>query len=339
VRKVLGSVFWLAVFTVVASVCAILMLTALRNPVNGPVTHYTASFTDVSGLDAGNDVRIAGVQVGKVEGIRLDGHTAKVDFTALNAHPVYRDTVAAVRFQSLLGQRYLELVQSGAGGQGGERLPAGADIPLGQTIPSFDITKLFNGFRPVLTTLDPAQLNQFGENLLRLIQGDGSGLGPVLHDIDAITKFAANRQAAITVLLRNLGEISVDMGGKSQQLFHLIATLNELLISFTSKADDFRASIDMELPLMRSLVHTLQYAERTFDGSTVPVYDLMSRMFPQTPTIIAGLSLVPSLVQGLRDSLVDEPPATPNFTCSHGEVPLPGIGEVSFAQQNLVVCN
>jgi phospholipid/cholesterol/gamma-HCH transport system substrate-binding protein len=335
-RKVLGSVFWLAVFTVVATLCAVLMLTALRNPVNGPVTHYTASFTDVSGLDAGNDVRIAGVQVGKVEGIRLEGHTAKVDFSALNAHPVYRDTVAAVRFQSLLGQRYLELVQSGTGG---ERLAAGGNIPIGQTIPSFDITKLFNGFRPVLTTLDPAQLNQFGENLLRLIQGDGSGLGPVLHDIDAITKFAANRQAAITVLLRNLGEISADMGGKSEQLFRLITSLNGLLTSFTSKADDFRASLDMELPLMRSLVHTLQYAERTFDGSTVPVYDLVSRMFPQTPTIIAGLSLVPSLVQGLRDSLVDEPPPTPNFECSHGEVPLPGIGEVSFAQQNLVVCN
>jgi phospholipid/cholesterol/gamma-HCH transport system substrate-binding protein len=331
----LGSVFWLALFTVVSVVCAIVMLTALRNPVSGPVRHYSATFTDVSGLDVGNDVRIAGVQVGKVETIRLEGHTAKVDFSALNAHPVYRNTVAAVRFQSLLGQRYLELIQSGTPG---ERLAAGANIPIGQTIPSFDITKLFNGFRPVLSTLDPAQLNQLLDNLLRLIQGDGSGLGPVLHDLDAITKFAANRQAAITVLLRNLGEISADMGGKSEQLFHLITTLNGLLTSFTSKADDFRASIDMELPLMRSLVHTLQYAERTFDGSTVPVYDLMSRMFPQTPTIIAGLSLVPSLIQGLRDSLVDGPPATPNYECSNGEVQLPGIGEVSFAQQNLVVC-
>jgi phospholipid/cholesterol/gamma-HCH transport system substrate-binding protein len=325
----------LAVFTAVATVCAILLFTALRNPVSGPATRYTANFTDVSGLDAGNDVRIAGVQVGKVEAIRLDGRTAKVDFTALNSHPVYRSTVAAVRFQSLLGQRYLELIQSGTAG---ERLAAGAAIPIGQTIPSFDITKLFNGFRPVFATLDAAQLNQFGENLLRLIQGDDSGIGPVLRDLDAISKFAVNRQAAITVLIRNLGEISVDLGGKSKQLFHLIDTLNELLTSFTSKADEFRASIDIELPLLQSLVHTLQYAERTFDGTTVPLYDLMSRMLPQTPTIVASLSLVPSLIQGLRDSLVADQPATPTFVCSHGEVHLPGIGEVSFAQQDLVVC-
>ncbi|MCV7078904.1 MlaD family protein [Mycobacterium szulgai] len=334
-RKVSRSVLWLTVFTTVATVCAVIVLTALRSPVSGPVSHYTATFTDVSGLDVGNDVRISGVQVGKVDAIRLDGRIAKVGFTALDDHPVYRNTVAAVRFQNLLGQRYLELVQSAAGG---ERLPAGGAIAIGQTVPSFDITKLFNGFRPVFQTLDPAQLNQFGENLLRLIQGDDSGLGPVLRDLDAIAKFAVNRQAAITVLIRNLSEISGDMGGKSQQLFHLIATLNDLLAKFTSKADDFRASIDIELPLLRSLVHVLEYGEHTFDGSTVPLYDLMSRMFPQTPTIVAGLSLVPSLVQGLRDSLADDQQATPVFTCSHGQVHLPGIGEVSFAQQDLVVC-
>ncbi|BBX75955.1 putative Mce family protein [Mycobacterium shinjukuense] len=330
-----GSVLGLTVFTAVATVCAVIVLTALRSPVTGPVSQYTATFTDVSGLDVGNDVRISGVQVGKVRAIRLDGRTAKVDFTALHDHPVYRNTVAAVRFQNLLGQRYLELVQPAAAG---ERLAAGASIPVEQTIPSFDITKLFNGFRPVFGTLDPAQLNQFGEHLLRLIQGDDTGLGPVLRDLDAIAKFAVNRQAAITVLIRNLGELSVDLGGKSQHLLHLIATLNGLLTTFTSKADEFRASIDIELPLLRSLVHTLQYAERTFDGSTVPLYDLTSRMFPQTPTIIAGLSLVPALIQGLRDSLVDDQQGAPSFGCAHGEVHLPGIGEVSFAHQDLVVC-
>ncbi|KAA1251626.1 MCE family protein [Mycobacterium simiae] len=334
-RKVSRSAFWLTLFTTVATVCAVIVLTALRSPVNGSVVRYTATFTDVSGLDVGNDVRISGVQVGKVQAVRLEGRTAKVDFTALNEHPVYRNTVAAVRFQNLLGQRYVELVQPAAPG---ERLPAGSAIPIGQTVPSFDITKLFNGFRPVFTTLDPAQLNQFGENLLRMIQGDDTGIGPVLRDLDAISKFAINRQAVISVLVRNLSEISRDLGGRSQQLFRLIASLNGLLSTFTSRADEFRTSIDVELPLLRSLVHILQYAERSFDGSTVPLYDMTSRMFPQTPTIIAGLSLVPALIQGLRDWLVRDQQATPTFTCSHGQVHLPGIGQVSFAQQDLVVC-
>ncbi|MFV8319287.1 MlaD family protein [Mycobacterium sp. 23] len=336
-KKLARPVFWLTTFTAVATVCAILLLTALRSPVNGAVSHYSATFTDVSGLDVGNDVRISGVQVGKVEGIQLEGRTARVDFSALNEHPLYRNTIAAVRYQNLLGQRYVELVQTASSGErAGQRLPEGSAIPVGQTVPSFDITKLFNGFRPVFQTLDAAQLNQFGENLLRLIQGDDTGIGPVLRDLDVISKYAVNRQAVITLLLHNLSDLSHDLGGKSQQLFNLINALNDALATFTSKAEQFRTSIDIELPMMRSLVQVLQTAERGFDASTSPLYGMATRMFPQTPTVIAGLSLTPTLIQGLRDSLVDD--ERPAYTCSNGEVRLPGVGEVSFAQQGLVVC-
>jgi phospholipid/cholesterol/gamma-HCH transport system substrate-binding protein len=334
-RSVTKSVIWLTIFTAISVVCTLIVLTALRSPVTGAVARYTAAFSDVSGLYAGDDVRISGVQVGKVEGIRLDGRIAKVDFTAQVDHPVFANTVAAVRYQTLVGQRYVELIQPA---KPDRRLLAGETIALSQTIPSFDVAKLFNGFRPIFQTLDPAQFNLLGENLLRLIQGDENGIGPFLHDLDVISKVAVNRQAVITVVLRNLSAISQDLGGKSQELFHLIAKLNQVVGEFGSKAEEFTTAMESGLPVLRNTTHILQYAERIFDGSTVPLYDLTSRMWPQTATIIAGLSLAPSLIQGMRDWLVDDQPATPAFSCSHGEVTLPGIGQVSFAQQNLVVC-
>lgn len=333
--KVSRSILWLTVFTAIATVCAIIVVNTLRSPIEGTVAKFTATFSDVSGLFVGNDVRISGVQVGKVQAVRLDGRNAHVDFTVLDEHPLYQNTVAAIRYQNLLGQRYLELMPPDTPSG---RLVPGAGIPLARTIPSFDVAKLFNGFRPIFQTLDPAQFNQLGENLLRLIQGDESGIGAVLRDLDAISEFAVNRQAVFVVLIRNLGDISRDLGGKSRQLFDLITTLNGVLLSFTSKVEQFRTSIDELLPPLRNIVHLLQYSESTFDGTTRPLYDLTSRMFPQTPTIIAGLSLVPSLIQGLRDSLVEDTSATPTFTCSDGQVKLPGIGMVSFAQQNLVIC-
>jgi phospholipid/cholesterol/gamma-HCH transport system substrate-binding protein len=334
-RSVAKSAVWLTIFTAVAVVCTLVVLTALRSPVIGTVSRYTAAFSDVSGLYVGDDICISGVQVGKVESIRLDGRTAKVGFTAQSDHPVFTNTLAAVRYQTLIGQRYVELVQPA---EPDARLADSGTIPLGQTIPSFDVAKLFNGFQPIFETLDPAQFNLLGENLLRLIQGDESGIGPFLHNLDAISKLAVDRQAVITVMIRNLSAISQDLGGKSQQLFHLIGQLNEVLTRFNSKAEEFRAALDTGLPVLRNTTHVLQYAERTFDGTTVPLYDLVSRMWPQTPTIIAGLSLAPSLIQGMRDWLVDEQPADPTFLCTNGEVALPGIGQVSFAQQNLVVC-
>ncbi|OBG46538.1 mammalian cell entry protein [Mycobacterium alsense] len=334
-RSVTKSVVWLTIFTAVAVVCALIVLTALRSPVTGAVSRYTAAFSDVSGLYVGDDVRISGVQVGKVQTIRLDGRIAKVDFTAQDDHPVFANTVAAVRYQTLLGQRYLELVQPA---KPDRRLLAGGTIPLGQTIPSFDVAKLFNGFRPIFQALDPAQFNLLGENLLRLIQGDEAGVGPFLHDLDVISKLAVDRKTVITAIIRNLNAISKDLGGKSEQLFHLIATLNDVVRGFASKGAEFRDAMESSLPVLRNSAHMLAYFERIFDGTKVPLYDLFSRMWPQTATIISGLSLMPSLIQGLRDSLVDDKAAAPTFSCSHGEVTLPGIGQVSFAQQNLVVC-
>ncbi|BBX03884.1 mammalian cell entry protein [Mycolicibacterium moriokaense] len=334
-RSVAKSVTWLTIFTAIAAVCTLIVLTALRSPVSGKVSRYTAEFSDVSGLYVGDDVRISGVQVGKVEAIRLDGRIAKVDFTAQTDHPLFTNTVAAVRYQTLIGQRYVELVQPA---EPDSQLVNSGTIPLGQTIPSFDVAKLFNGFQPIFQTLDPAQFNLLGENLLRLIQGDESGIGPFLHHLDVISKLAVDRQAVITVMIRNLSAISQDLGGKSQQLFNLITELNDSLARFASVGEEFNASLDTQLPGLRTMTHLLQYTERTFDGTTVPLYDLVSRMWPQTPTIIAGLSLAPSLIQGMRNWLVDAQPAQPTFFCSNGEVELPGIGQVSFAQQNLVVC-
>lgn len=334
-RSIWNAVLWLTVFTAISAVCAVIVITALRSPVTGAVARYTATYSDVSGLFVGDDVRISGVQVGKVHTIALDGRSAKVDFTVLADHAIYYDTVAAVRYQNLLGQRYVELLQPATPGN---RLPAGGQIPLERTISSFDVTRLFNGFRPIFQTLDPAQFNQFGENVLRIIQGDETGVGPFLRDLDELSTLAVNRQAVLKVLISNLAQISNDLGGKSPQLFAMIDTLNDVLAKFTSTSQDFTVALAHELPTLRNTVHLLQYIERIFDSSTSPAYDLVGRMWPQTPTIIAGLSLVPSLIQGMRDSLVNDTPARPAFACAHGEVSLPGIGQVSFAQQNLVVC-
>lgn len=334
-RSVSKAVLWLTVFTAVSALCAVIVLNTLRDPVSGAVSRYTATFSDVSGLFPGDDVRISGVQVGKVDTIRLDGRRAQVGIAVLKDHALYENTDAAVRYQNLLGQRYVELVQPATPGP---RLAENSTIGLEHTIPSFDVTKLFNGFRPIFETLDPAQFNQFGENLLRIIQGDETGIGPFLRDLDKLSTLAVDRQSVLKVLIANLASVSQDLGGKSHQLFALITELNEVLGTFNSKAAEFNESIDRELPTFRNAVKLLQYIERIFDGTTTPLYDLLGRMWPQTPTIVAGLSLVPSLIQGMRDSLVDDKPARPAFECSHGEVSLPGIGQVSFVHQNLVVC-
>ncbi|MBN7461195.1 MCE family protein, partial [Mycobacteroides abscessus subsp. abscessus] len=72
-KRIVFLMAGLTAIVAVAVVLTLIIVNALRTPVNGPVRHYDALFTDASGLIVGNDVRISGVQVGKVEKIHLDG--------------------------------------------------------------------------------------------------------------------------------------------------------------------------------------------------------------------------------------------------------------------------
>lgn len=78
--KYRGALAGLSIFMVVAVVLTWMVYVTLRRDVPGTTVPYAAMFTDVFGLREGDDVRMAGVRVGRVEKIELHGDLAKVSF-------------------------------------------------------------------------------------------------------------------------------------------------------------------------------------------------------------------------------------------------------------------
>ncbi|WP_067689168.1 MCE family protein [Nocardia jejuensis] len=333
-NDVLRSSLKLTVFLLVVAACSTFIITALRTPIPGRKVTYDAVFTDVSGLFAGDSVRMSGVAVGKVETVALDGVRARVHFTVDDSRPIYQSTKAAVRYQNLIGQRYVELLPEG---QGGTKLAAGSTIPVERTIPSFDVSKLFNGFKPMFDTLDPEQLNQFGNNLLRVIQGDGSGIGPVLADLDKLTKHARNSEAVIVLLIRNLGLVSDAIGGKSQAVGDLVRQLSAILTQFTSKTDTILSAIDSVKSTLAPLIPLLEETRDAYDTAYGPVDGLLRRLIPQTDQLTRILAVTPQLVTGLNETVPGQG-VKPRISCSNGEAAMPALAEVILSTQNLVVC-
>ncbi|MEC3957857.1 MCE family protein [Nocardia sp. CDC153] len=325
----------LTVFLVIVAACTTFIVTALRTPIPGDKVAYDAVFTDVSGLFAGDSVRMSGVAVGKVETVSLDGTKARVHFTVDKTRPVYDNTKAAVRYQNLIGQRYVELLIEG---QGGAKLRAGATIPVERTIPSFDVSKLFNGFKPMFDTLDPAALNQFGNNLLRVIQGDGSGIGPVLADVDTLTKHAKNSEGVIVLLIRNLGMVSQAIGGKSQAVGDLVQQLAGILHQFTAKTQTMLSAVDTAKKVLAPMVPILEEGQAAYDEGYGPIDGLLRRLVPQTDELTQILAITPQLVTGLNQSVPGQG-YKPRITCTNGEAALPAQVGVILSTQNLVVCN
>ncbi|MFE4463297.1 MlaD family protein, partial [Nocardia tengchongensis] len=104
----------LAGFSLFAAVAVLLtytMWSTLQRTVPGSTHNYSAVFSDVLGLRIGDDVRMAGVRVGRVDKIEFaDGYRARVEFRIeADQHPT-TSTKALVRYQNLIGQRYIALM-------------------------------------------------------------------------------------------------------------------------------------------------------------------------------------------------------------------------------------
>ncbi|GED96713.1 MCE family protein [Gordonia crocea] len=330
----LGLASKLGAFAALVVVCAVLIVNSILTPVEGDKHDFTAVITDVSGLYPGSDVRMSGVQIGKVVDIKLDGTVAKVKFDVTTDRTIYDNTRVAVRYQNLVGQRYLELLRAE---KDGAPLPPDSTIPVQLTVPSFDVSRLFNGLQPLFTTLDPAAFNTLGQNLLRVIQGDGSGIGPALRDVRALADLATDRQKVVSILIANLAIVSQEIGGKSAQVGKFVQQLNTIVGNLANRADGIIASSLTANETLTRGADLLDQLQEAYDDSYDPLHQFLHRIFPPTALIAQALELLPSLISGFNNSFRTTTAPT-EFHCHRGRADIPGIGRLVLGNQRLVVC-
>lgn len=237
----------LAVFGVVSMLLAVVLLNTMLHGVGGATRSYHAQFTDVAGLRVGDDVRAAGVRVGRVQGIDIAHGGAEVAFELTTAQPLLATTKVVMRYQNLLGQRYLALVQ---GPERGPLLPAGATVPLARTSPGFDLTELLNGFRPLFDALRPQDVNALATSVIKVLQGEGGTVESLLEQTGRLTSFLADRDQVVGEVVSNLTPVLMDLAGRGQELQ---GTVKELRALMTGLARD-RRSIGSSLDGMSQLI-------------------------------------------------------------------------------------
>jgi phospholipid/cholesterol/gamma-HCH transport system substrate-binding protein len=200
-----GTVIRVALFTAVCLLFTFTLIAVFGQLRFEDRTGYQAVFTNISGLKSGNFVRIAGVEAGKVGDLTLhrDG-TVTVGFAVNKGVRLTEGTKAVVRYENLIGDRYLAL-EEGPGSP--RRLPPGTTIPLSRTSPALDIDALVGGFRPLFRALDPDQVNALSGQLLQIFQGQGGTLASVLAQTSVLTSTLAGRSELIGELITNLNTV------------------------------------------------------------------------------------------------------------------------------------
>jgi phospholipid/cholesterol/gamma-HCH transport system substrate-binding protein len=223
---VAALVKFLSLAVVVALATTVLAVT-IANASGGDRATYTARFTDAAGLLASDDVRIAGVVVGAVERVRIvDRRVAEVEFTVDRAQRLPASVTAAINYENLIGQRYLELEQGG-GAEGS--LEPGATIPEDRTRGPLNLTTLFNGFQPLFTALDAEQVNQLSFEIIEVLQGQGGTIESLLASTASLTSTIADRDEVIGQVIDNLNSVLDTVNARDEQLSALIVSLQELV--------------------------------------------------------------------------------------------------------------
>jgi phospholipid/cholesterol/gamma-HCH transport system substrate-binding protein len=203
------------------------LVVTIGNLTFGESRTYRAAFTDATGVNKGDDIRVAGVRVGTVKDIEIvDRTSALVTFTVDGRTQVNGGTNATIRYRNLVGQRYISLTQ-----QVGDtaRLPEGATIPLSRTQPALDLTVLFNGFKPLFQALSPEDVNQLSYELIQVFQGEGGTLEGLLAHTASVTSTLADRDQVINELIDNLSLVLDHVADRDKQLTRLIGSFRTLV--------------------------------------------------------------------------------------------------------------
>jgi phospholipid/cholesterol/gamma-HCH transport system substrate-binding protein len=207
----------------------------------GPENTYNAEFSNVSGLKNGDFVRIAGVEVGKVEhiSIRPDA-VVVVRFSAQKSVVLTGGTKALIRYDNIVGGRFLQL-QEGSGAL--TRLVPGQTIRLDHTEPALDLDALIGGFRPLFRALDPVQVNVLTGQLIQAFQGQGAAIGSFLAQTAALTNTLADREALIGQVITNLNTVVGSAGDQSHQLDKMITSLADVMHRLAARKTDISKAL------------------------------------------------------------------------------------------------
>jgi phospholipid/cholesterol/gamma-HCH transport system substrate-binding protein len=287
-----GAAWRLATFLTVCAFGAFALLAIFGQFRFGQGPTYTAEFTNVSGLKDGNLVRIAGVEVGKVQGISINPDaTVRVDFTADASVILTEGTRAAIRYDNLFGGRYLAL-EEGAGGV--NKLNPGQTIPTARTEPALDLDSLIGGFRPLFRALDPDQVNALSGQLIEVFQGQGGTIGSFLDQAATVTNTLADRDQLIGQVIDNLNVLLGSLGGQSDRLDKAVTSLSELVRGLAARKTDITNAVAYTNAAAGSIADLLAQARQPFQ-TVVHQTDLAAGL------VVADHDYVDTLINTLPD--------------------------------------
>jgi len=280
-----GTGIKVAVFMVVMLLLTVALFAIFAQYRGGPQNKYSAVFEDASSLKAGDSVRVAGVRVGSVNRVSLEpDNTVTVGFGADRDIVLTSGTKAAVRYLNLVGDRYLELVDS----PGSSRIqPPGSVIPVDRTLPALDLDLLLGGLKPVVQGLNPQAVNALTNSLIEILQGQDGNIESLFGKTSAFTNSLADNGQTVQQLIDNLNSVLATINKDGGKFSATVDRLEKLVTGLAADRDPIGNAITALDTGTASLTDLLTQARAPLAGTV----DQLARLAPLLDSDKAALDI------------------------------------------------
>jgi phospholipid/cholesterol/gamma-HCH transport system substrate-binding protein len=232
-------------------------------------TAYRAQFTEVGGLHSGDDVTIAGVRVGEVRGMAMDGDHVTVGFRVQGGRRLGGGTSAAIKVKTLLGQDVLALSPAGGG-----RLPDGGTIPAARTTPPYNVVQAIGQLTTETGRIDTGQLAQSLDTIASTFQDTPQAVRGTVDGLSRLSRTIASRDTALRDLLARADRVSTVLADRSGKVTALVREGDQLLGELSAR----RQVID---DLLRDTARLGQQVSAAIDenqGRIAPALDQLNQV-------------------------------------------------------------
>lgn len=302
----------LIIFLVITTILTYILGATIANSSFGATNSYQAEFTDVAGLQIGDDVRIAGVRVGTVNDIKIEKDAnnvgyAQVDFTVQKSSPLPKSAEIFLRYRNLVGQRYLDVEQGP--GDPNDTLQPGATIPCDHTAkngivcdrthPAVDLTVLFQGFGPLTKGLSAPAINKLSFEVIQTLQGEGGALENLLGTVADLTNSLADKDQVIGDVINNLTSVLTAVGERDAELNDLIIQLKNFFSGLANDRHTIGNAIDGINRLADSTASLLTRVRGPFRRDVKSITGLVDQLNQNSSTLKFVIQQLPPTVGAL----------------------------------------
>ena len=242
-------------------------------------------FTDAAGLKGGDDVKLAGVKVGRVTSIEADRAQGlvRVNWVVNSGVDIREGAGADIALETLLGSKFVRITDPTAGDDLMEDLADGErTIPVERTTTPVDVFDLTRDATERIEATDNERLNQLVTQLADITQGKRGTVTDLISSVDQLSTAINERELQLDDLLASADELAANLAEKDQTLVQLIDSSRTILDYLVQRRDQLTAALGAGSDAVRSL-------SRLIDTNAAELDAILDDLDPTLATVDANL--------------------------------------------------